>query len=500
MSVALLINSEDQLSSGLDWAVRFAESHDGVLRVAVLGADRTVLIKHTQSQLSQRVKDHVNVAGDVDSIEESVSELSQYGHHHDVRWFVLMHGIDRRESQHEIFQNVACGIVWLRPHGAPPINEEHVVTLFANGYRRASSACRELLGMSVVDAVFDSGERLAGSDGGVRPVENLSEDRLAELISITSQRMAQSDDLLVVSADDFKAKSAEYDLALGLIHGQVSTSVALLRRGPKVAASLVDRIRRWLNSITPAMSRQQRIELSADLESGSKPNWEYLGLISASSMLAAFGLLQNSAAVIIGAMLIAPLMTPILGAGMALSRGDRPLFKDAWLTVSIGFCGALLSSYLFGSLVLWFQLPESSGEMWSRCRPSPLDFCVGLVGGMAAAYARTRSHLSSALAGAAIAAALVPPISTAGLQLAFAQWQPTSEGIPVFGPLLLVTINVLTIMIGASFVLWARGIRVDRTFDRDDRWMLRMLIVLITLAMMILVGVIKPDLIFPIDQ
>jgi len=209
-------------------------------------------------------------------------------------------------------------------------------------------------------------------------------------------------------------------------------------------------------------------------------------------MLAAFGLLQNSAAVIIGAMLIAPLMTPILGAGMALTHGNRPLFQSACITITVGFLGALTSSFLFGCLVELIQGPRLTSEMLARSHPSPLDFCVGLVGGMAASYARTRSHLSSALAGAAIAAALVPPISTAGLQLAFGQWTADDQNWPILGPMVLVTINVLTIMIGSSFVLYARGMRPQRSDRTPDKWPLRITALIGILLLMVLVSLMSP--------
>jgi hypothetical protein len=158
-----------------------------------------------------------------------------------------------------------------------------------------------------------------------------------------------------------------------------------------------------------------------------------------------------------------------------------------------------LASTLFGFLVLVFQEQAVTGEMWARCRPSPLDFCVGMVGGIAASYARTRQHLSSALAGAAIAAALVPPISTAGLQIAFQAWtwEETDKGVPIVGPLLLVAVNVLMIMIGSSFVLWARGMRSDRSLSIKDRWTLRMFALLMMLALLILIWVLHP---FPEKQ
>jgi len=163
-------------------------------------------------------------------------------------------------------------------------------------------------------------------------------------------------------------------------------------------------------------------------------------------------------------------------------------------TIILGFFCALISSMLFGWLVLIFQEPVMTSEMQARCKPSPIDFCVGLVGGLAATYARTRRHLSAALAGAAIAAALVPPISTAGLQIAFHvwTWDAKPSGIPVLGPILLVLVNVLMIMGGSSFVLWARGMRTDRTLTIRDRWTVRIAAFLLTIALLILTWLLVP--------
>jgi len=102
-------------------------------------------------------------------------------------------------------------------------------------------------------------------------------------------------------------------------------------------------------------------------------------------------------------------------------------------------------------------------------------------------------HDDGALAGAAIAAALVPPIATAGLQIAFGQWQRGPSGeTPVVGPLLLVSVNVLTIMIGSSFILWARGIRSDRKLSVKARWAPRMTALLLLLSLLALVFMALP--------
>jgi uncharacterized membrane protein len=105
--------------------------------------------------------------------------------------------------------------------------------------------------------------------------------------------------------------------------------------------------------------------------------------------------------------------------------------------------------------------------------------------------------LADALAGAAIAAALVPPIATAGLNLSLYPLQivpPAGQSeafYPVYGPILLFIANVLTVMIGASLVLWACGARSDHGHSRRERWSTRMFILLLTLTAIAMVWMIQ---------
>lgn len=506
MSIVLLVSTEEQLRSGVTWGVRFAESQDCKIHVIVLGSDRQVLVKQAETWLTKQLKESHCERGSVTEVAPSIDAINELLHQYRCRWLVLMHGLDGIEFQKQLFQQAPVSSIWLRPAASPPINEAHVIGLFADQQRLSKSLCRELLEMTPHEFAYSTPD-------DCRPIRSDTDrsdtgGEVAEVdvfASATLENRKQADDLLLVALQSVSDDDPRFTLALRLIHSSSNTSVALVRRGAPAVQSVADRIQRWAATIAPPMSRKQRVDLSNDLVAGSQANWEYLGLISASAMLAAFGLLQDSAAVIIGAMLIAPLMTPILGVGMSLSRGDQPLFRSAWLTILLGFVGALSASILFGLLVVVCKkfgameeiTLESTPEMWSRCRPSPLDFCVGTVGGIAASYARTRSHLSSALAGAAIAAALVPPISTAGLQIAFWSWESGEKGVPVFGPLVLVTINVLTIMAGSSFVLWARGIRADRKLDLRSRWTLRMGMLLLTIVLLILAVVFRRNVFLP---
>lgn len=88
----------------------------------------------------------------------------------------------------------------------------------------------------------------------------------------------------------------------------------------------------------------------------------------------------------------------------------------------------------------------------------------------------------------------MPPISTAGLQLAFHvwTWDTNPVGVPILGPILLVLVNVLMIMGGSAFVLWARGMRTDRTLTIQDRWTVRIAAFLCTITLLILTWLLLP--------
>ena len=126
------------------------------------------------------------------------------------------------------------------------------------------------------------------------------------------------------------------------------TSVAVVRG----AWSLFDRVRtrteRWLDLAIPQLDRSERVALAARIEDGSTWNLDFILLISLSTAIAALGLVTGSAAVVIGAMLVAPLMMPLLGASLALVQGNRRLILDASRAIVLGFVMALLIGLLIG--------------------------------------------------------------------------------------------------------------------------------------------------------
>jgi uncharacterized hydrophobic protein (TIGR00271 family) len=210
----------------------------------------------------------------------------------------------------------------------------------------------------------------------------------------------------------------------------------------------------------PQIDRENRIVLVERLQSNSNWDFDFIALMVLATTIAAIGLVQNSTAVVIGAMLVAPLMTPLLGLGLAIVQGNIMLARISSHSVLFGACVALLVSFLVGMAVPGF---ESTAEMQARGGPSLLDLFVAFASGLAAAYASSRPGLLAALPGVAIAAALVPPIATSGLAL--------SQGdFSLFGnALLLFLINMFTIVLASMLSLWMVGFR---SFNKTSRWVI----------------------------
>jgi uncharacterized hydrophobic protein (TIGR00271 family) len=142
-------------------------------------------------------------------------------------------------------------------------------------------------------------------------------------------------------------------------------------------------------------------------------------LLFCSAALASIGLDTNSTAVIIGAMLISPLMSPILGIGLSLGIHDNQLLLRSLKNLSIAVVLSLIASSLYFSIS---PFANPTAELQVRTYPTLLDVMVALFGGLAGIISSSRSGPSIALPGVAIATALMPPLCTAGYGLATGQW------------------------------------------------------------------------------
>jgi uncharacterized hydrophobic protein (TIGR00271 family) len=223
-----------------------------------------------------------------------------------------------------------------------------------------------------------------------------------------------------------------------------------------------------INHLVHPLSAIERKEVLADIAAQASPGFDFFLLVVLSCSIATLGLVTNSPAVIIGAMLLAPLMSPIIGIGLASIIGDDKLIRSSVLALLIGAVLAILLSFLMtlvNRFLPFVALQELPAEVLARIRPTPIDLGIALAGGLAAAYAMTRPNLSAALPGVAIATALMPPLCTVGIGIALLRWDVAG------GASLLFLTNAVTIAFASALVFFLRGFsaEVRRTGQRLPR-------------------------------
>lgn len=169
---------------------------------------------------------------------------------------------------------------------------------------------------------------------------------------------------------------------------------------------------------------------------------KFLLLLVLSAAIATLGLLQDSPAVVIGAMLVSPLLGPIMGIGFGLATLESSLIKRSLVTLAAGMAVAIFVAML----IIWLSpIQDVTAELRARTQPTLLDLGVAVVGGIAGVYAIMRK-LSGVMVGVAIATALVPPLSTVGFGLATGRFDFA------LGASLLFLTNTLAIAFAATIV------------------------------------------------
>lgn len=210
---------------------------------------------------------------------------------------------------------------------------------------------------------------------------------------------------------------------------------------------MLERIRRYMHPLQ-AVERSQVIE---EISQAASSGFDFFLLVVLSCSIATMGLITNSPAVIIGAMLVAPLMSPIIGLGLASITGNGRLAETALYALLRGATLAILLSIIMtivNSNLPFVVLQELPAEVLARTHPSPIDLVIALAGGVAASYAMTRPNISAALPGVAIATALMPPLCTIGIGVALGRWDVAG------GAALLFITNAITIAFAAALVFF----------------------------------------------
>ncbi|WP_370594139.1 DUF389 domain-containing protein [Synechococcus sp. BIOS-E4-1] len=170
----------------------------------------------------------------------------------------------------------------------------------------------------------------------------------------------------------------------------------------------------------------------------------FIVLSVGASLISTLGLLANSTAVVIGAMVVAPWIMPLRAAAFAILLGEVRLLGRSLRTLLAGVLSTTLLSFLLGSVA---GLPRFGTEVLTRTEPNLLDLGIALVAGGLATYAKLRSDAVSSLAGTAIAVALVPPVCVMGLLLSHQNWSQAS------GAGLLFATNLLGILTGGLVLM-----------------------------------------------
>jgi len=196
-----------------------------------------------------------------------------------------------------------------------------------------------------------------------------------------------------------------------------------------------------------------------DISYGSEPKVGFYSLLMTASLIASFGLILNSSAVVIGAMLVCPLMSPMLGISLSLVRGDHLLLGKAIRAEAIGVVLAVGIAALLGLFPLALEVNK---EMLSLTEPTLLDLLVAGLAGFAGTYAMVDARLSPALPGVAIATSIMPPLANTGLCLAVGAYTGA------WGSFLLFLANFLTILLVSAGTFVAAGVSPE--IIRTERW------------------------------
>lgn len=272
---------------------------------------------------------------------------------------------------------------------------------------------------------------------------------------------AQQCDLMVLGAsNEGSINSALFGNIVDAVVRRSKAPVLVMRRPVQRGASSVVSAVDWgIQRFIPRLSQSERSEVYVRIRENARPDLDFFALTALSATIAAFGLTQNSPAVVIGAMLVAPLMAPIVANGMGLGLGDTRWLRRTTITAVQGALIAIVVGFLVGLI----PGDDLTGEVLARTQPTLRDLGVALFSGFAGAFALSYASASGALPGVAIAAALVPPLASVGICFAEGRWRLG------LGALLLFITNFITISCASALTFLVFGFRPDASQKEEKR-------------------------------
>ena len=203
------------------------------------------------------------------------------------------------------------------------------------------------------------------------------------------------------------------------------------------------------------LSETDKSKAVEKLITDSTPDFDFFFLMTLSMLMATFGLLIDSAAVVIGSMLIAPLLSPILSFSLGIVMSDGKLISRSFYTIVkafiIGVIAAILVTLLFSSSDI-----STPSEVLSRIEPTLAYFFVAVIAGFAVSYSLVRPDLNATLPGIAVAVALIPPLAVVGFGIAKFDWSIIGGSFTLF------LINVMGIIFASSLSFSLMNLYVKR--------------------------------------
>ena len=173
--------------------------------------------------------------------------------------------------------------------------------------------------------------------------------------------------------------------------------------------SLLQRLHHWTIHPPGLALREDMVEVR---RAAATPSLEFIVLLIMSSILATLGLIANSPAVVIGAMIVAPLMDPILSLAFGIAIGHKELILKATVLITLGMGLVIATS---AALTQALSVDFVDEQILSRTSPNLIDMLVAIAAGTVGAFVQSRRSLMNSLAGVAIAVALVPPLCVTGI-------------------------------------------------------------------------------------
>ena len=334
-----------------------------------------------------------------------------------------------------------------------------------------------------LSAALEAGQALTGSDDGkielltiIRPSASAKssskpgnddpkeagltsgvEHRVVEAANIKEAIVAESDeyDILIMGA------SVDSLLNQAVLKG-LPAEIAEARSLPTMVVKRAEAHRQFwmqrawgmMSNLLPTLNIRQRAEVFVEMRRSARATVDFYAMMCLASGIAMLGLALNSGAVIIGAMLVAPLMSPMVAIAHGIVRGSLVMIRQGVDSTLKGIGVAIAVGTGITLIIPDFQ---ATSEIMARTEPSVIDLLVALASGAAGAYALSRKWVAAALPGVAISAALVPPLCVVGYGLA------SSEFPVAGGALLLFMTNLSAIVLVSVIVFLLVGFRPMRT-------------------------------------